>query len=164
MIHSEPFIRLFFFRYPQTTKLYFKRSLPYVYWARGNFKGALQAFVDLHKGPSATGIYSNKPVIYVTWLLTTFPELSVIVKILCYAKSCLTDKTEIGMFVTLLLKVVQNIWHFISYIFFFAILIFYMNVVRQVNNQKPQKHQIFQTIKVYCFSCCLYSILKMFDV
>lgn len=30
-----------------------------------------------------------------------------------------------------------------------AILIFYMNVVRQVNNQKPQKHQIFQTIKVY---------------
>lgn len=26
-----------------------------------------------------------------------------------------------------------------------AILIFYMNVVRQVNNQKPQKHQIFQT-------------------
>lgn len=90
-------IRLFFFRYPQTTKLYFKRSLPYVYWARGNFKGALQAFVDLYKGPSATGIYSNKPVIYVTWLLTTFPELSmlsVIVKILCYAKSCLSDKTE----------------------------------------------------------------------
>lgn len=84
----------FFFRYPQTTKLYFKRSLPYVYWARGNFKGALQAFVDLYKGPSATGIYSNKPVIYVTWLLTTFPELSVIVKISCYAKSCLTDKTE----------------------------------------------------------------------
>lgn len=120
MIHSEPFIRLFFFRYPQTTKLYFKRSLPYVYWARGNFKGALQAFVDLYKGPSSTGIYSNKPVIYVTWLLTTFPELSVIVKISCYAKSCLTDKTEIGMFVTLLLNVVQNIWHFISH-FFFAI-------------------------------------------
>lgn len=41
-------------RYPQSTKLYFERSLPYVYWARGNFKGALQAFVDLYKGPSAT--------------------------------------------------------------------------------------------------------------
>lgn len=74
----------FFFRYPQSTKLYFERSLPYVYWARGNFKGALQAFVDLYKGPSATGIYSNKPVKYVTWLLTTFLDLSVIFKVSCY--------------------------------------------------------------------------------
>lgn len=111
-------LSVFFFRYPQTTKLYFKRSLPYVYWARGNFKGALQAFVDLYKGPSATGIYSNKPVIYITWLLTTFPELSVIVKISCYAKFCLTDKTEKSACLSLLLNVVQNIWHFISYIFF----------------------------------------------
>lgn len=118
MIHSEPFIRLFFFRYPQTTKLYFKRSLPYVYWARGNFKGALQAFVDLYKGPSATGIYSNKPVIYVTWLLTTFPELSmlsVIVKILCYAKSCLSDKTEKSSCLSLYfwsIKISDILFHF----------------------------------------------------
>lgn len=41
-------------RYPQITKFYFERSLPYAFWARGNFKGALQAFVDLYKGQSVT--------------------------------------------------------------------------------------------------------------
>ncbi|XP_056011121.1 uncharacterized protein LOC125680556 isoform X2 [Ostrea edulis] len=39
-------------RYPQMTAVFFSRSLPYAYWARGNFRAALQAFVTQYKEES----------------------------------------------------------------------------------------------------------------
>ena len=50
---------VFVFRFPIMTALCFELNVPYAYWARGNFRRALQAFVRLYKERSVPGMLMN---------------------------------------------------------------------------------------------------------